>query len=60
MVERRRGTHEVLNQAPPLEGYNLFEQDRPLAEAVERAAPGAWTGFAPSARRWGASRAAWA
>jgi putative acyl-CoA dehydrogenase len=41
MVERRRGTHEVLNQPPPLEGYNLFEQDRVLAEAVEREG-GAW------------------
>src|SRR5687768_14624967 len=29
-------THEVFNQAPPLEGYNPFEADRPLVEAVER------------------------
>jgi putative acyl-CoA dehydrogenase len=29
-------THEVTNQPPPLEGYNLFETDRPLAEAVRR------------------------
>src|SRR4051794_34553153 len=29
-------THEVLNQAPPLEPYNVFECDRPLAEALER------------------------
>jgi putative acyl-CoA dehydrogenase len=29
-------THEVLNQPPPLEGYNLFEQDHALAEALER------------------------
>jgi len=28
--------HEVLNQAPPLEGYDLFETDRVLAEGVER------------------------
>jgi putative acyl-CoA dehydrogenase len=35
---RTRGwsTHEVMNQAPPLEGYNLYEQDRPLVEAVRR------------------------
>jgi putative acyl-CoA dehydrogenase len=35
---RTRGssTHEVLNQAPPLEGYNLYEQDQPLVEAVRR------------------------
>jgi putative acyl-CoA dehydrogenase len=29
-------THQVLNQPPPLEGYDVFGQDRPLAEAVER------------------------
>ncbi|MGH2692365.1 MAG: isovaleryl-CoA dehydrogenase [Actinomycetota bacterium] len=29
-------THEVTNQPPPLEGYNLFDQDRSLVEAVER------------------------
>ncbi|MGH2657504.1 MAG: isovaleryl-CoA dehydrogenase [Actinomycetota bacterium] len=29
-------THQVTNQPPPLEGYNLFETDRPLAEAVRR------------------------
>ena len=29
-------THEVLNQPPPLEGYNLFEHDRVLVEALER------------------------
>jgi putative acyl-CoA dehydrogenase len=29
-------THEVTNQPPPLEDYNLFEQDRPLVEAVRR------------------------
>jgi len=29
-------THEVLNQPPPLENYNLFEQDRVLVEALER------------------------
>ena len=41
LVEPRRGTHEVLNQTPPLQGYNLFEQDRALHEAVEREA-GDW------------------
>ena len=30
----RRPTHEVLNQAPPLEGYNVFERNRPLVEAL--------------------------
>jgi putative acyl-CoA dehydrogenase len=29
-------THEVINQALPLENYNSFEQDKPLAEALER------------------------
>jgi len=29
-------THEVTNQAVPLEGYNVFEADRPLVEAVSR------------------------
>lgn len=29
-------THEVTNQPPPLEGYNLFEADPALAEAVRR------------------------
>jgi putative acyl-CoA dehydrogenase len=29
-------THEVINQAPPLEGYNVFEQDAALVEALER------------------------
>ena len=29
-------THEVSNQPPPLEGYNLFDQDRPLTEAAQR------------------------
>ena len=29
-------THEVLNQAPPLLDYNLFEQDAPLRESLER------------------------
>jgi putative acyl-CoA dehydrogenase len=33
-------THEVTNQPPPLEGYNLFEQDRALVEAVERESAG--------------------
>ena len=37
-VERPPGqaTHEVFNQPPPLEGYNLFEADRVLAEAAGR------------------------
>jgi putative acyl-CoA dehydrogenase len=33
-------THEVLNQPPPLEHTNLFEQDLALAEAAEREGAG--------------------
>jgi putative acyl-CoA dehydrogenase len=33
-------THEVQNQAPPLVGYNAFEEDRPLVEAFEREGAG--------------------
>ncbi len=40
-VVERRATHEVLNQPPPLVGYNLFEQDVVLRESVEREG-GAW------------------
>jgi putative acyl-CoA dehydrogenase len=29
-------THRITNQAPPLEGHNVFETDRPLVEALER------------------------
>jgi putative acyl-CoA dehydrogenase len=29
-------THEVFNQPPPLESYNVIEQDRPLREALRR------------------------
>src|SRR5688500_1035073 len=29
-------THEVTNQPPPLEPYNVFEADTPLSEALER------------------------
>ena len=33
-------THEVLNQPPPLEGYDLFSTDRCLGEALEREGAG--------------------
>jgi len=33
-------THDVLNQPPPLEGYDLFAHDRVLAAAVEREGAG--------------------
>jgi putative acyl-CoA dehydrogenase len=36
-IERPRAeTHEVINQAPPLEGHNLFDSDRVLVEALGR------------------------
>ncbi|WP_183776030.1 isovaleryl-CoA dehydrogenase [Phenylobacterium haematophilum] len=34
MSASTRQTHEVFNQAPPLEDYNLFLSDTPLMEAV--------------------------
>ncbi|HEV7772799.1 MAG TPA: acyl-CoA dehydrogenase family protein [Conexibacter sp.] len=33
-------THTVTNQPPPLEGLNLFDQNRPLVEALEREGAG--------------------
>ena len=33
---RSAPTHEVVNQVPPLEPYNVFEQDPPLVEALDR------------------------
>src|SRR5438132_852665 len=36
LVRRGRATHEMTSQPPPLEGYNLFDQDVVLGEAVER------------------------
>jgi putative acyl-CoA dehydrogenase len=42
----RGATHAVANQPPPLEGLNLFEQNRPLVEALEREGAG-----------WGAAEA---
>ncbi len=41
LLDRRRETHEVSNQPPPLVRYDLFTQDAPLREAVEREG-GAW------------------
>jgi putative acyl-CoA dehydrogenase len=35
-VLKSASTHEVLNQAPPLGPYNVFEADLPLGEALER------------------------
>jgi putative acyl-CoA dehydrogenase len=40
-VRRPQHTHEVINQPPPLEGYNAFDADPALREALERHG-GAW------------------
>ena len=45
-------THEILNQPPPLEGINLFDQDRALKEAIEREAPGADTNSLTAFGAW--------
>ena len=40
-AERRSpATHEVFNQASPLEDYNPFDADRPLQEALKREGAG--------------------
>ncbi len=44
-------THEVTNQPPPLEDYNIFDRDAPLREALEREGAG-WA--AKQAREFGA------
>jgi putative acyl-CoA dehydrogenase len=46
------GTHEVLNQPPPLTGYNLFETDCALVEGVTRECAG-WA--VPMLREFGAA-----
>ena len=35
-MANRFDTHEVVNQAPPLTGYDVFGADVALAEALER------------------------
>ncbi|WP_322104887.1 isovaleryl-CoA dehydrogenase [Paraburkholderia sp. J41] len=40
LTHRPGATHEVTNQAPPLENYNLFATDAALGEALERAHAG--------------------
>jgi putative acyl-CoA dehydrogenase len=62
MLTTPTATHEVLNQAPPLEGRNLFEDHAALREGLEREgggwardrlhAAGAFWGGEPM--RWGA------
>jgi putative acyl-CoA dehydrogenase len=45
-LDRARSTHEVLNQSPPLEPYNVFDADVALQEALRR-----------EGGEWGAARA---
>ena len=45
-------THEVFNQPPPLEDYDVFSADAALGEALEREGAG---GPGPSWRPWAAS-----
>jgi putative acyl-CoA dehydrogenase len=48
-------THEVTNQPPPLEDYDLFSANVPLVEALEREGGGAWRArCAETGRAWGA------
>ena len=52
-------THEVANQVPPLAGRNLFEDNLPLVEALEREGAGwARERARRSARRGAALRSA--
>ena len=40
-IERRGSeTHEVFNQAPPLEDFNAFTSDQALVEALRREGAG--------------------
>jgi putative acyl-CoA dehydrogenase len=39
-MEPMSGTHEVTNQPPPLDGYDVFGADAALVEAVEREGAG--------------------
>jgi putative acyl-CoA dehydrogenase len=36
VLDAARSTHDVLNQAPPIAPYNVFEADLPMQEALER------------------------
>ena len=51
---RAQSTHDVLNQAPPIAPYNVFEADRALGEALER--EGGALGRRPPARHGRAGR----
>ena len=53
-------THEVANQVPPLEGRNLFEDNLPLVEALEREGAGwAHERAREVGAAWGGAPIAW-
>jgi putative acyl-CoA dehydrogenase len=53
-------THEVANQAPPLEGRNLFEDNLPLVEALDREGAGWARGRASQVgAAWGGDPIRW-
>ncbi|HLI97155.1 MAG TPA: acyl-CoA dehydrogenase family protein [Candidatus Baltobacteraceae bacterium] len=53
-----RDTHEVLNQPPPLTGYNVFRSDRALVETLAReAASSAFADLTPLGERAGSAQA---
>ena len=55
-----QATHEVLNQSPPLAGRNVFEDNLPLVEALEREGA-AWARERASevGARWGGEAQEW-
>jgi putative acyl-CoA dehydrogenase len=55
-----RATHEVANQVPPLQDRNLFEDNLPLVEALEREG-GGWARERASevGARWGGEAQEW-
>ena len=59
-LSRPATTHQVLNQPPPLEGRNLFEDNLPLVEAMEREG-GGWARERASevGARWGGEPMRW-
>jgi putative acyl-CoA dehydrogenase len=56
----RSATHEVTNQPPPFADRNLFADNVPLVEALEREAGGAWRERLHAAGRfWGGAPIEW-
>ena len=51
-------THVVLNQPPPLEGYNAYLENRPLVESVRREGAD-WAEERLEAAGWRVIRCTW-